>query len=511
MSTFECLANELLFDLFDYFSSVDLFHVFNGLNSRFDSLLIEYYQNNKHLDFRLILKEDLNLIRRRYLPLFINEIRSIYLSNDDTNPHEIDFFLSRLYPLHRFINLESITLFNIYSIDKIIRILNDLQHIPNLTHLYFKQCDIPYNPNTILNLINTIWSLSNLTHCYLDIISNDICHLIPPTVISCSLKHLSIGGFRCDLDNLLLLYEHTPYVEYLSVNIWDPYGDYPQLSLLHSLTTLKLKCETPSRIVQSLLRKIPNVINLTIEIKFNNIDGHVWQDIISKYLPKLKEFNLKMNFVLDDNDNIEQEIDRIIDSYRTPFWIDQHKWFVRCFYYKEDELNIIHLHTLPYRFKHFSFDMNDNLEFKSTCPKDRQYLMYNYVDNLKYNYNTFEDRNLDEIQFSNVQYLTLTLPYNDQFRLIVPQFDNLISLEIQMNTRTHDENDLIQLQSLLDQAPRLYYLKFYSWLTTLSKSEHKNKKVITQKSRLKFSLELMSQRLENSFLSRKKLRYLIII
>ncbi len=81
----ELLANELLFDLFDYLSSVDLFHSFNGLNSRFDSLMIEYFRNNKSIDFRLIFKEDLNLIRRRYLPLFINEITSICLSDDDTN------------------------------------------------------------------------------------------------------------------------------------------------------------------------------------------------------------------------------------------------------------------------------------------------------------------------------------------------------------------------------------------------------------------------------------------
>src|SRR5205085_12283063 len=99
----ELLANELLFDLFEYLSYVDLFHSFNGLNSRFDNLLIEYFQIHKSFDFRLIFKEDLNIIRRRYLPLFINEITTICLSDNDTNPHEIDIFISRIYQLYRFI------------------------------------------------------------------------------------------------------------------------------------------------------------------------------------------------------------------------------------------------------------------------------------------------------------------------------------------------------------------------------------------------------------------------
>ena len=96
----ELLANELLFELFEYFSSVDLFHSFNGLNGRFDSLLIEYFRSHKSIDFRLIFKEDLNIIRRRYLPLFLNDITRICLSDDDTNPNEIDIFLSRIFP-HR--------------------------------------------------------------------------------------------------------------------------------------------------------------------------------------------------------------------------------------------------------------------------------------------------------------------------------------------------------------------------------------------------------------------------
>ena len=474
----EILANELLFELFEYFSSVDLFRAFNGLNSRFNFLIIEYFRSHQHIDFRLIFKEDLNEIRRRYLPLFINEIKSVYLSDDDTNPHTVDFFISRLYPFHRFTNLRSLSFFNIYSMQKINRILDDLKHISQLNKLYFKQCFIHYDPRNVLILMNHVWSLPSLTHFSLDIDFGDICHLIPPRVISCSLRHLSMPTLQCDLDNFSLLYEHTPSIESLCVSIWDPYDEHYQLSLIPSLTTFKLKCQSSSRIIEALLRKTPNLINLTVETKIIHMDGHMWRNIINKNLPKLKIFNLKMEFELIDYDDIEQDIDRIIDSYRTKFWICQHQWLVRCFCYTENESSLVHLHTFPYVFEKFSIGINDSFLYKSTFFKDNSSLKYNYVQNLNYCVTTFEDVNLPKIEFPNVRQITLTLPYDDHFRFLIPRFNKLISLKLRMTNWAFNDNDLIQLQILIDQSPHLYYLKFHSWSTPISKNENKNKKVI---------------------------------
>ena len=75
----ELLANELLFDLFDYMSDVDLFHSFNGLNNRFDNLLLDYYQNKKSFDFRLILKEDLFKIFLLYIPYLMESKIVLFL------------------------------------------------------------------------------------------------------------------------------------------------------------------------------------------------------------------------------------------------------------------------------------------------------------------------------------------------------------------------------------------------------------------------------------------------
>ncbi len=100
---------------------------------------------------------------------------------------------------------------------------------------------------------------------------------------------------------------------------------------------------------------------------------------------------------------------------------------------------------------------------------------------LDYSCTTLEEINLPEIKCLNIENLVLTLPYDDHFRFIVPKFDNLIYLQIRMITWGNNENDLFQLQTILDQSPRLYYLKFHSWSIISSKTEYKNKKVIRYK------------------------------
>lgn len=477
---FEKLPNELLDDVFEYLSSVDLFRAFNGLNHRFDELLIEYFQVHPSIDFRLISKEDLNLIRQRYLPSMVDQITSLCLSDGDTNPHEIDFFLSRLFPLYRFVNLESMTFHHIYSIDKTIRILNDLQRISHLNTLNFHQCYFEYDMKKFLGLINQIWTLSNLKYCSLDLIDTRGFHFITPTMISCSLEDLSIKGIQCGLESLSLLYEHTPHLKNLSIETAENEDDYLALPLFYSLNQLKLRCEGSSRTLLAILRKVPNVTKLTIETNRVEMTGEQWQNLLGQYLPVLEIFNLKMKYQLMDLDDIEEKIDQILKSYRSSYWIDQHEWFVRCFCTTENHTNSINIHTLPYRFEESTFYITDheNSIFKSTCPDDDDHLIYDYVQTLNCCCNLSEDVQLPAIQFLNLRHLRLSLPHDDYFPLLIPRFDELISLTIDMFAMGFDHQELQQFQTLLDQCPRLEQLKFSSWSSALSKGGFKNKKVI---------------------------------
>ena len=62
-----------------------------------------------------------------------------------------------------------------------------------------------------------------------------------------------------------------------------------------------------------------------------NMDGHMWQTLINRYLPNLNIFNLNMDMDFDDSNSIQDQVDRLIESFNTKFWIDQHKCLLQFF------------------------------------------------------------------------------------------------------------------------------------------------------------------------------------
>jgi hypothetical protein len=69
----ESLANELLLDIFEHLTAVNLLDAFHHLNSRFDTLLFIYF-HGYNLDFRFISKQKFILFIQQTLPLIINQI-----------------------------------------------------------------------------------------------------------------------------------------------------------------------------------------------------------------------------------------------------------------------------------------------------------------------------------------------------------------------------------------------------------------------------------------------------
>ncbi|CAF3657219.1 unnamed protein product [Rotaria sp. Silwood1] len=102
----ESFSNELLLDLFEYFSAVDLLRTFYNLNFRFNNLIMIHFQHFD-LNFRSVSQYDFNLICCQYLPIIVNDINSLSLSNDDDTPQQIDLFLEHGLIISQFINLKS--------------------------------------------------------------------------------------------------------------------------------------------------------------------------------------------------------------------------------------------------------------------------------------------------------------------------------------------------------------------------------------------------------------------
>ncbi|CAF4218428.1 unnamed protein product, partial [Adineta steineri] len=464
----ELLPNELLLNLFEYLTIFHVFQAFDNINIRFRTLILIYCQKI-HLDFQSISKTNFDIICKKYLPLFNHQILSLRLSDDDNTPQQISLFLSYGLRLEQFTHLQTISLSHIHSSSILNKLLTDCLYLPSLTHFTLTNCHISIDQISTDHLYNQIWSLPKLTYCYVDINFSDRSYFPKPTIISTSLKSLHIPNISCDFNELIHLFQVTPNLQYLSIVFVD-YTDEYDLSLFYApITRLKLSFDCSLNILQYFLQNLSNLQHLTLETSNIYMNGYEWEDFICKYLPKLKIFQFKMRFSPLINQNKLIELNEILDSFRTKFWIDEHQWFVRCHWYASDEqyhLNFIDLFTLPYIFKEF-LSYTGCILAKSTCPNDDMHWSYNHVNQLCYRSSNFTNPIMSRIHFSNIQHLSLSLLFNDQFLSIVSNLERLTSLSVSINNNNKTiENIQSQLQLLLDRAIHLNSISFGSWRST---------------------------------------------
>jgi hypothetical protein len=132
MLQLELLANELLFYIFEFFDTDHLARAFFSLNCRLNHLL--YYQFRVHqLCFQSIMKNDFDIICQEYLPVVIDQISSLRLSNGKTS--NLSELLSRGFTLDKFLYLKSLSLYGIYSNDTMNQIIIQCRCLSHLHHL----------------------------------------------------------------------------------------------------------------------------------------------------------------------------------------------------------------------------------------------------------------------------------------------------------------------------------------------------------------------------------------
>lgn len=190
-----------------------------------------------------------------------------------------------------------------------------------------------------------------------------------------------------------------------------------------------------------------NLRHLIIETWSTITNGHQWEQIIRDSLPKLKTFRLKMEVSVRSQENIQQKADTLLDSFRTPFWIDERQWFVQCITWERT----LYLSTVGNGYN----DAKKNIfgSCQSTCPQHNQQELYNNITSI-YDETFFDKPIPSDIRLSNIRYLSIQLPINDQFWSIVSDLDQLDSLTV----LSHVDTFQYQLQTLLDRAAHLRML-----------------------------------------------------
>jgi hypothetical protein len=451
----ESLANELLLDIFEYLPAVPLLRSFHGLNARFDKLIFTHFRTYR-LDFRAASKQDVDIVCQVNLPLITNRIISIGLSDDDETPQQIQLFRSSGWHLNRFSHLRSLSLDHIRSGEIISEILLES---PELIRLSLTGCYFGCKQDDILHLINSIWSLPKLIYCYLNIDLKHGFNIPTPTNFSLSMEHLSIIGVPYRISQLIDLFEHTPRLGYLALDLYCSRDDGQFQKAILSITELNLVVVGPHHgIIENLLQHVPNLCQLKIETCYYETNGYEWEEIIRNYLPKLKVFHLKMRLNAIGGKYKKE----LFNSFQTQFWLKEHQWFIRYHYNPDDSSNMICLYTLPYSFSYL--DILFPILFKSTCPNNDW--SYDHVQHLLCRSSSTEGIIMTDLKFPNINYLSIKLPINDHLLLLVRKLDQLRTLKVSRPNDMSDVDAQSQLQALLDHAPHLYSLKFNSWSET---------------------------------------------
>jgi hypothetical protein len=228
----------------------------------------------------------------------------------------------------------------------------------------------------------------------------------------------------------------------------------PLQSKFLSLTVLKVTNTGPVQRLIDFLQHTPNLSHLTVNTRARGqLDGHKWEQTITTYLPRLKVFQLNMEFKVRGNQ--EQELDKSINSFRSRFWLDERKWYIRCHWYPESISKRVHIYTLPSTCSEFV--LMAGMLTRSTCPSDDDDCLYDHVQNLSYS------PCQSSLRFCNIHHLDLKFPLDEKFWSIVPKLDRLVSLRLCVS------NDAKAfLQTLLERAKNLSTLTYDSSSTITS-------------------------------------------
>ncbi|CAF3881331.1 unnamed protein product [Rotaria sp. Silwood1] len=452
---FERLSNELLIDTFKYFNGVHLLKAFSNLNTRLNHLLIIHFQTYG-LDLQSISKSDYDNLCQQNLPWIANYITGLRLSDDDDTPNQINLFLSQSLTFEQ---LKKLSLYHISSFEIIKKVLNRFHY---LTHFDLINCHLQFRRKTLRNILNRLWILPELIHVRLQLSFNDTYDFPTPTFRSKSIQYLIIDNILLKSTELIRLFRSIPQLRHLTVMIDEFSNDTKFPSKFVSISSLKLTVDHLTNGAINLLKNMPNLTSLTLQIGKNRINGHQWKQLFINYLPKIKIFRFLMLF----NVKNEEQMNKIFDSYQTSYWINEREWYIRCHWKFENNHISVLLYTLPYTFSYYTYlEENSNGYIKSTCPNEDDYCSYNRVTKLAQHLSTSNDIYFSRIRFYNIQHLELVLPIHDELSTILPRLDPLITLKVSCDEDDDVDGNIVlsQLQNIINQASRLQDLIIGNW------------------------------------------------
>ncbi|CAF1562379.1 unnamed protein product, partial [Adineta ricciae] len=419
----EHLPNEILISIFSYFTGIDLVLAFANLNSRFYSLTNQYAY---FFDFKSISKTKFDFILAQQQTN--RSWKSLQICNNKgETPGQIQYFCK----FHSLVDicpqLESLSLLDIQDICK--------------------------NEDLLVQLLSCTPNLQSLT-------VKPICATILSQFQLLQLKRLVIHSCR----NLVWMIE-LRQLENLEYTIADvdctcaAVFAWPlSLKRLQVIFTRHedLRMLQSSFVHLSQLAVLEIYQNAQIPVSASHTIGEVWQQLISSCFPLLREF--RFYFYL----RLTSTLKSITQSFSTPFYLFERRWFVRCEKFSEystytssmDYNAYISLYSLPLLFQPSITMINGFCvtSISSTLPKDLN-------NDLLYPNQFSNTKNL--VLARNPTYLDENFRRNNLTRLTVrDSFASREWMQVLTKLRQLSLTEKAQMSSdsfhyLLDHAPEL--------------------------------------------------------
>ncbi|CAF3846998.1 unnamed protein product [Adineta steineri] len=342
----EDLANELLYDIFEYLNSYNIYQSFFRLNHRFRSLLVESFLPLE-IHIPLISSSSFDSYNQDMIMPNKQRIHSIKILNSFMYDDEVLSLLNK-------ISLRTLILENIES-NRLRNLLNQLTSLSYLSSLSIITVDQVPCKNYIYR---EVFHLPSLRYCRLSLGNHYSLYLsTSPVNEQSSIEHLIIDYEIKDseLNNFLSC---VPQLRRFSLKLSKDYGSTSTnipCYVLNNLIHLSLKFSyniTFALLEYIFINHFPFIEILCISGNLTSIDANKWRQLISMHLLKLRIFDVMFEIVLY-NDNQKAEYEEQVKLFQSSFWIER-QWFFHSRLDQKLHSNRRILFTInPYRRKNY--------------------------------------------------------------------------------------------------------------------------------------------------------------
>ena len=294
------------------------------------------------VDFRSCSKSDFQRLCRLVDP---RKVVSLVLSPTDETLDQMELFISS-FRARQFSRIRSLTLNGIGEI----HLKNILKRfcIPSLVSFSITFGKYDERCLSTKALLVSIISQANLRHLDLELRLYRMREIKWPA--QCMIRYLKLGPCE-NFDQIFTILGCSPYLQTLIVNFSNYLSDAIVLSnspaksfqQLTSLTLEHLNMSTKN--LELFLSLMTSLTHLKLIGSGQYSNGNRWEQFIQANLPFLNKFE----FFIEERKTLDftlSDVESIIASFQTPFWLEHKKWFFTC-EYNIDNPRLIKLYSIP--------------------------------------------------------------------------------------------------------------------------------------------------------------------